>query len=159
MPHGNAVARVDRLTRLVALFDQFHSVIAPLDDPWAKRLAGNWSKIRHQYVAPAGAPRSALAAGMEQGLREIPEFLGSMRPEVRKIAAHALEVAIASHYPEFSAKDAARLEKIKSRGSIRGENEYYLVRHHIDTLEGVSDRNEELRLFYDLVDRFEARGT
>ncbi len=84
-------------------------------------------------------------------------LLGSMRPEVRKLAADALAAAIKTHFPEFLAKDAARLEKIKARGSIRGESEFYLVRHHIDILEGEAGPDAELRRLYELVDRFEAR--
>ncbi|MDT4329304.1 hypothetical protein ACQE3E_07195 [Methylomonas sp. MED-D] len=153
------MTRVDKLTRLVAVFDQFHNAIAALDDPLAKQLTGNWAGLRNQYVTPNGAPRSAFVAGMEQGLRETPMLLQSMRSETRKLAAEALAAAITTHYPEFLTKDAARLEKITARGSIRGENEYYLVRHHIDILEGEPSREEELRLLYELVDRFEARGT
>src|SRR5687768_5649839 len=120
MPHGSIVARVDKLTKLVALFDQFHGAIAPLDDPLAKQLISNWASLRDKYVAPVGAPRSAFAAGMEQGLRETPMLIKSMQPEVRKLAAQALAAAITAHYPEFLAKDSVRLEKIRARGSIRG---------------------------------------
>jgi hypothetical protein len=159
MPHGRTVPRLDKLARLIAVFDQFHNDIALLDDPRAKQLAGNWARLRDQYATPVGAPRSAFAAGMEQGLRETPMLLRSMRPESRKLAADALAAAITTHYAEFFAKDAIRLEKIKARGSIRSENEFYLVRHNIDLLEGEPSREEELRLLYRLVDRFEARGT
>jgi hypothetical protein len=159
MPDGRTVARVDKLSRLVAVFDQFHKAIAQLDDPLAKQVAANWASLRDRHVTPEGIPRSALTAGMEQGLRETPMLLGSMRPEARKLAANALAAAITVHYPEFLSKDAARLEKVKARGSIRGESEYYLVRHHVDILEGHSGREEELRVLYELVDRFEARGT
>lgn len=150
--------RIDKLTRLVAVFDQFHNAIASLDDPLAKQLAGNWVELRNQCVTPIGAPRSAFVAGMEQGLRETPMLLQSMRPETRKLTAEALASAITMHYPEFLVQDAARLEKIKVRGSIRSESEYYLVRHHVDILEGQPSREEELRLLYELMDRFEARG-
>ena len=152
------MARSDKLTKLVAVFDQFHSAIAQLDDPTAKRLAENWAGLRHQYVTPTGAPRSAFAAGMEQGLRETAMLLRSLHSETRKLAVEALAAATTAHYPEFSVKDATRLEKIKARGAIRGENEFYLVRHHIELLEGEPSRAEELRLLYELVDRFEGRG-
>lgn len=153
------MARVDKLTKLVAVFDQFHQATALLDDPLAKQLAGNWSRLRDRYVRPEGAPRSAFAAGMEQGLRETPMLLVSMQPEARRQAAQALASAITANYPEFLLKDAARLEKVKKRGYIRGENDYYLVRHHIDILEADPSRESELRQCYELVDRFEAKGT
>jgi hypothetical protein len=152
------MARVDKLTKLVAVFDQCYTAIGLSDDSVAKQLAGNWASVRSRYVSPEGAPRSAFSAGMEQGLRETPILLESMRPEARKVAADALAAAITAHYPEFLAKDAARLDKIKARGFIRSENEFYLVRHHVDVLEGEPGREVELAQLYELVGRFESRG-
>ena len=153
------MARTDKLTKLVAVFDQFHHSIAGLDDPKAKRLVENWAGIRRQYIEPSGAPRSAFAAGMEQGLRETPMLLQSMQPEARKRAAQALAAATSAHFPDFLVKDAERLAKIKERGSIRSENEFYLVRHHVDQLESEPSQSAELRLLYALADKFESRGT
>ncbi|MBG6079140.1 hypothetical protein IWX58_000827 [Rubrivivax gelatinosus] len=159
MPHDPALARPDKLTKLVAVFDQFHSVIAQLNDPTAKRLVDNWAEVRRQYVASVGVPRSVLASGMEQGLRETPMLLQSMSAEARKSAAQALAEAISSHYPIFAAKDAERLANIKARGSIRSEGEFHLIRHQVDLLEGEPSQQQELRLLYELVRKFEARGT
>ena len=158
MPQERTLARTDKLAKLVAVFDEFHEAIARLEDPMAKRLVENWAGIRHQYVEPSGTTRSAFASGMEQGLRETPILLRSMQPEARKCAVQALAAATSVHYPDFLHKDAERLAKIKARGSIRSENEVYLVRHHVDLLEGEPGQEEELRLLYELVDRFEARG-
>jgi len=152
------LARTDKLTKLVAVFDQFHEVIARLDDPTAKRLVENWAGIQHQREQPSVAPRSAVASGMEQGLRETPMLLSSMPPEARKYAVHALAAAISAHYPDFLNQEAERFAKIKARGSIRGENEFYLVRHHVDLLESEPSQGKELRLLYELVDRFEGQG-
>ena len=153
------MARTDKLTKLVAVFDQFHEAITRLDDPTAKRLVESWAGIRHQYVEPTDAPRSEFASGMEQGLRETPMVLQSMQPEARKSAVQALAAATLAHYPDFLSKDAERLAKIKARGYIRGENEFYLVRHHVDLLECEPSQEEELRLLYELVDRYEGRHT
>lgn len=159
MPQNPTVARTDKLTRLVAAFDQFHNVIAQLDDPTANRLVESWAGVRRQYVTAVAAPRSALAAGMEQGLRETPMLLQSMPSKARRSAVQALAEAISTHCPDVLAKDAERLAKIKARGSIRSENEYYLIRHQVDLLEGEPTQEQELRLLYELVDKFEARGT
>ncbi|MTW03961.1 hypothetical protein GM668_17920 [Duganella ginsengisoli] len=158
MRQEQILVRTDKLTKLVAVYDQFHEAIAQLDDPAARRLVENWAEIRHRYVEPVGAPRSAFASGMEQGLRETPMLLRSIHREGRKLAAQALAVATSAHYPDFLQKDAERLFKIKARGSIRGENEYYLVRHHVDLLEEDPTQSEELKLLCSLVGKFEARG-
>jgi len=157
MPQECAVARIDKLARLIAAFDQFHGEIAKLEDPTAKRLVNNWTGIRDQYVTATVARRSALAAGMEQGLRETPILMQDMQLEAREFAAHALAAATSTHYPDFVAKEAERLTKIKARSSIRGEAEFYFVRHRIDLLEGDPRQGEELRLLYELADRFEGK--
>jgi hypothetical protein len=157
MPLERNVARSDKLGKLVAIFDQFHDAIARLDDPMAQCLVANWVGIRHQYEQPTHAPRSALATGMEQGLRETPMLMQSMQPEARKQAVQALSAATSVHYPEFLVKEAERLAKIKMRGSIRGESEFHLVRHRIDVLEGETGQEQELRLLYELAEKFEGR--
>jgi hypothetical protein len=55
------------------------------------------------------------------------------------------------------AKEADCLSKIKTRGSIRGEAEFHLVRHRIDVLEGEPGQEQELYLLYELAERFEGR--
>ena len=152
------MARTDKLTKLVAVFDQFHDAIAPLDDPMARRMVQGWAGIRHQYVEPSDAPRSAFAAGMEQALRETPMLLQSMQPEARKHAVRALAVATSAHYPDFMGRDAARFDKIRARGFIRTESEFHLVRHRVDLLEGEPGQAEILHLLYGLLGRFEGHA-
>jgi len=153
------MARTDKLSKLVALYDDLHTELATVEDERALRLCESWKKIRPMYAEPTGEhPRSALATGMEQGLRETPMLLKSLPPAMRMQAAKALDVAITTHYPEFTEKEQARMEKIKARGRIRGESEFYLARHQVDVLEGNVQRAQELREWYALVDEFEARG-
>jgi len=148
----------NKLARLIALFDQFHEAIGKLDDPLAKRLAESWARGRDQLATLAGVPRSSLAAGLEQGLRELPMIFLSMPAEVRRSAAEALVAAIAEHCPQFAAKELALIASIKARGSIRGEREYHLVRHRVDVLESDPTQVDELQELYRLLDAFEARG-
>lgn len=153
------MARTDKLSKLVALYDDLHSELETVEDERALQLCENWNKVRPTYADPTGEhPRSELATGMEQGLRETPMLLESLPPAARMRAAKALAAAIATHYPEFNVREQARLEKIKARGRIRGESEFYLARHHVDLLEGDPQRMQELREWYALVDEFEARG-
>lgn len=60
--------------------------------------------------------------------------------------------------PLFLIKDAEKLARTRARGAIRSENEYYLVRHHVDLLELRPHQEEELRQLYELIDCFEASG-
>jgi hypothetical protein len=42
-------------------------------------------------------------------------------------------------------------------GSIRDEEEFYLLRQHIDLIEGQPGRENELRSLYELLETFETR--
>lgn len=150
------VTRLDKLTKLIAVYDQFHTRLALLDDRTAKLLAENWARTRQRYIQPESTSRSALATGMVQGLREMPMILDDMVPDAKSTAVAALSAAIAAHYPEFLEKDNERLNAIKERGVIRGQREYYLLRYHIDVLEGKVSCEEELRKCQEMIDRFEA---
>lgn len=79
------MAHPDTLTKLMAVVDEFYQALAEFEDP-TKRLVESWTGIRQHYVEPSGTPRSALAAGMDQGLRESPLLLQSKNLEVRKRA-------------------------------------------------------------------------
>ena len=153
------MSRTDKLSKLVAVYDQFQLAVSKLEDANAALIRENWPKVRAMYAEPNGdVPRSALASGMEQGLRETPMILGSMKQVNRAIAARALTAAIEAHYPDFFRKDEERLEKIRARESIRSEQEFYLVRHHIDVLEGDEARAQELPYWYALVECFEGKA-
>lgn len=150
--------RDDKLSKLVAIYDALHSVLTTVEGERALQLRENWEKARPTYAVPTGEfPRSALAAGMEQGLREEPMLLRALPAEARVRAAKALAAAIETHYPEFEEKEHVRLEKIKARGRIRGDNEFCLARHQVGLLEGNEQRTNELREWYALVDEFQAR--
>ncbi|SEL77532.1 hypothetical protein SAMN05216359_11694 [Roseateles sp. YR242] len=153
------VKRLDKLARLLAVFDEFHHALEGLDDSTSRRLAENWAGVRPQYAEPpAGIPRSALAAGMEQGLRETPMLMQAMNPEARRHAAKALASATLAHYPDFLAKTAERITKVKARGSIRGESEFHLIRSRVDELEGASGQSIDLQQLYKLLDAYEGRS-
>lgn len=152
------MARPDKLAKLLAVFEHFHNSIALLDDPIAKRLIENWARVRYQCVTPEGVSRATLAAGMEQGLREMKALMEPMPADVRRWAVLALAEATATHYADLLVKDAERLAKIWARGFIRGNNDYYLIRHQVDLLEGVAAQEQELRVLYGLIDAFEGRG-
>ena len=57
-------------------------------------------------------------------------------------------------FPEFFAKLTSKREKIIARGKIRSEDEYYLIRDHIDDIEGAPESAEQLDKLYRLVDDF-----
>jgi hypothetical protein len=143
--------------KLFAAYEEYTQAIAGLDDPMAAMLCASWETTKRTYerALASDGRKSQLAAGMEQGLRELPMAL---RAEGGKHAAilEALHRAIARNVPDFFEQDEARLAAIVERSAIRNAKEYYLVRHRIDALEGDAGATAERDLLYKLVDRFES---
>lgn len=149
-----------KLEKLLAVFAQFadatrNSVDAGVQD--LHRVAVGVP----QFVADARlrVPKptnSQIAAGLEQGLREMISLDG-VGTQVRPLIRCALQQALLAAYPEFMALDVQRLAKIVQRGQINTEAEFYLVRHRIDIVEGEPEHEEELGKLYALVGDFEAR--
>ena len=146
-----------KLEKLIAVYEHFAQEIETIPDPWASKLAKQSNSVRaaveRALGKEPGATRSQFAAGLEQGLRDTPDFIAMISPEWRAQVAKALNHAVKTAYPEFIAKDAERLKKIQARGRIRTESEYYLIRHKIDVLEGTSD-TDLLTELYKLADSF-----
>jgi hypothetical protein len=152
------LAKLDKLAKLVAVFDEFHQSISILQDERALQLCTNWNDSRQKFANPSGEySRSALAQGMEQGLRETPMLMKSLPPKSRLIAAKALSVSLRSHFPDFLVKEAERLNKVRTRGSIKNDSEYYLVRYQVDVLEGSIGSEGEVNILQKLIGCYEGK--
>lgn len=148
-----------RLRSLVAVYDAFHQAMRHEVDPQSQKLCANWASIKPQCIGPGavGTP-SQLSAGLEQGLREFPMQFQQMSATCRVAAAHALTAALREHLPAFAAEQAERLGKVITRGSIRSEREFYLVRHAIDVAESSRESASELSVLYSLVGLYESKS-
>jgi len=148
--------------KLFAVFESLCAQLAAVPDDDAYGVVRSWENAKVQYAQwlsdpRSGVTRSKVAAGLEQGLRETPQRLQRVAPQWRGQAVAALQTAIENEFPEFGAKQRGALSKILSRGSIRGESEFYLVRHEVDCLEGATGAEELLSKYYGLLEAFEAR--
>jgi hypothetical protein len=142
--------------KLMGVFDRYYDAISAQQDPTAAGLVEGWESYKRQvagHLASKSVTRSTIAAGLEQRLRELRELpLGTKQLQG---TSSALEQAIELEYPEFLQEDQERLSKILSRGSIRTEREYHLVRHAIDLEERAP--SDQLNRLYKLAEAFEAR--
>ena len=145
--------------KLFNVFEQFYASLPELSDRRISDLRDSWNLAKAQYemFLSVGESKSRIAAGLEQGLRELPLLLADVKLKNRSQVVAALSSAVRTFYPDFAAKEAKRLEEILTTGKIRGENQFYLVRHRMDELEGSGDSETQLRKLYRLVDEFEAR--
>jgi hypothetical protein len=145
--------------RLMAVFEEFFETLSCIPIEKLGVLGTMWPGAKASYVArlARGGSKSAIAAGLEQGARELPMLIGSLDLEYRAFAMQALSKALLSHYPDFASKNAQRLAAVLSKGIIRTESQFFLVHHRIDELEGVGGSEVQLAELYRLAENFEAR--
>lgn len=63
--------------KLFAVYEEYTRAIAGVNDPMAAMLCASWeaTKLTYEQALASGGKTSQLAAGMEQGLRELPMAL------------------------------------------------------------------------------------
>jgi hypothetical protein len=154
--------RSTKLDKLVAAYTRFGAGIAEVPDDWAQRLyrtaSGLSEKVASLRTSGSGVTPSQLASGLEQGLRETPDIIACVGAEWRPLVSGAFRSAISAEYPEFYAKDQKKLERVVARGKIGSEAEFYLLRHHAETLEGDPEQEERLAATYALLEAYELRA-
>lgn len=156
------MSKRSKYDKLFAVFESLCAKLAAVPDNNARSLISSWEKAKVQYAQWLSDPhskatRSRVAVGLEQGLHETPQRLQRIAPQWRGKAVAALEAAIEDEFPEFATKQRDALSQVLSRGSIRGESEFYLVRHEVDRLEGTTGSEALRSKYYGLLEAFELR--
>ena len=150
-----------KLEKLVAVYEHFGSEISIIPDEWAEKLVKTSKSVVVMHRGIMSGERkikpSEMASGLEQGLRDTPDFIAMVSPQWRSDVAKSFRMAIEAKFPDFLAKDEQRLIKIRERGKIRTDSEYYLIRHLIDVHEGNSASDLLLQELYLLVDKFRVK--
>lgn len=152
---------MNKVDKLVAAYEAFGKSIATVPDERAKALFLSSCHLRDFLKdtfkrVPKPTP-SQVATGLEQGWRETPLLIQDIGIEWRAQVAQAWHLATLENFPEFLKKGQEMLEKVRLRGEIRGQAEFYRIRHEIDLLELEPGRSEELESLYKLVDAYESR--
>ena len=150
-----------KLEKLTNIYTQLILEFRKIDNSKLKEHLDAWDNALSQFdsiLSQNNIPvkRSAIATGIEQGLRETPLLLQSILPEEQRSSAlikfkHIVELNI----PNFFDKEIKRLNKIVTCGKIKNENEWYMIRHRIDLIEGNASMTAELNLLYVLLDTYE----
>src|SRR5262245_24160339 len=110
--------------RLFAKFD-----FGPYDDLIAKGPDARW---------PTG-----LLPGLRDGIRDCFVMIDGVYQGAPRVLAYNRLRAIGGNFlTELESREAKHLEKIRRRGRINSENEYYLVRAQVDRLESEQPVNE-----------------
>lgn len=148
-----------KFDKLFNVFEQFNTSLEDFPGQRVSDLRESWAYAKDEYarILCEGVSKSEIAAGLEQGLRELPLLLEGIAPQERIQIAAMLSKAIHDRYPEFAAKEAKDLAQILAKNKIRGERQFYLVRHRIDELEGTGAAEIEIKTLYRLINEFETR--
>ncbi|MEM8982123.1 MAG: hypothetical protein AAGC71_03795 [Pseudomonadota bacterium] len=123
-----------------------------LGESFADSGPGLWEKVS---ATDPTVKRSEIAAGLEQGLRDLSQIVASQPVNLRAAAVAAFRDAIDAEYPEFFERDKQRLENVLKRGHVRTESEYYVLQFRLDEIEGDPRAQHEVETLYKLVDDFE----
>ena len=151
-----------KLEKLVAVYECFGNAISVIPDEWAEKLSKSSKSVSVMYSSVTSGERkinrSEMASGLEQGLRDTPDFIAMVSPQWRVQVAKSYRLAIEQKYPEFLAEDEQKLIKIRERGRINTESEYYLVRHLVDVHEGNLVSAPLLHELYLLIDKYGSKA-
>lgn len=149
-----------KFTQLVNAYGQLGFELRTLGSASLTELADTWDEALKQMHAMLGEKsppytRSVMVGGLEQGLRDTPAFFSSL-PEVQRHAALTIyRRVIEAHVPDFFKRDQDVLLKVLARGRVKNENEWYLLRHRVDEIEGEPSHALELERLYTLLGDYE----
>ena len=151
--------RKTKYDKLIALNKKLGENFARIDHSGMQHLAKLFGNAGVDNVVEIkkkepSVTRSQIAAGLEQGIRDLSMMLPAQDPEIRSVAMSAFRDAMRSEYPEFLERDKQRLAKVLGRGHIRSENEYYLLQSRLDEIEGDPEFEDETKRLWDIMDNY-----
>lgn len=150
-----------KLETLINVYKELAEELGKLNSPDLEPLLNSWSVSLGQVNEIINNPESAIkpsqiASGFEQGLRDTHLMLGDLNAQYRSSAIEIFYKVVGLHLPSFFQKSKAQLDRIVAKGNIKNENEWYLVRHRVDEIEGQSNNEAELEVLNELLGKFEA---
>lgn len=154
MSQNKRQTRYDRVLRvleeIIPIYRDNTHKSSPATADWLSEIL---EAIRPGGDASKSARKSEIATAQLQFLGEILHPSNKHGNEKDEALNKSREVFY-REFPEFFAKLVSKREKIIARGKIRSEDEYYLIRDHIDDIEGAPESAELLGKLYRLVDDF-----
>lgn len=157
---GRKASRRSQFDALSVVYDRFNVELLKCGDPRAADLAQSWIVAKTKHTEWLENPevkvtRSAIAAGLRQGLRETPLVLQGVPDPVREQLLSVFNRILQDEVPDFFPDERHKLTRIVKRGRIRNEGEYYLVRHRVDEIEGRGVHDHEVAALLGLLDAYE----
>jgi len=150
-----------KLNTLVIVYRELSEELSKLNSEELEPLLKSWALSLEQINEITSNPNSSvkpsqIASGFEQGLRDTHLLLSDLPRQYRSPAVKIFYKIVGSHLSNFFEKNKAQLERIVAKNQIKSENEWYIVRHRVDEIEGQSNNDAELEVLNDLLGKFEA---
>ncbi len=150
-----------KLQALVNTYEDLSIDLRQVNSPDLEVLLDSWVLSLNQAQELLDSPNSPvkpsqIAVGFEQGLRETPLILADLPEQIRSSAIKIFYQVVDRHLPSFFEKSRTLLECVVSKGVIKTEKEWHLVRLRVDEIEGYSENESELEILYKLLGDFEA---
>ena len=150
-----------KLQALINTYEDLSNKFREIDEPTLNLFSKGWSISLTQIDKVLSdsdnkVTLSQLSAGFEQGLRETALMLAELPTEVRTLAIREFNQVVALHIPNFFEKTKKQLEKVVSKGVIKTEQQWYLVRTRMDEIEGKNGCDAEFEYLDKLLMDFES---
>jgi hypothetical protein len=154
-------------TAVRELLKQYRAICAAirkLDIPQGNQFLQIFEASLAQYdkmlaATPRRSPPSKIAVGLRQGLREMPlvleGILAGVAPADRAAIQAALESSLPDRSEKFPEKEQERAREVMKRCAIRNDDEWYLLRWHLDAIEGRPAHQDDIKALNRLLDAYE----
>ena len=139
-----------------ALFELNH----PRSTDLAAGLMKSLAQVREILGAkPRPAPLGVIRTGFLQGYRELPNLLRAVLADVSPAAQAGVWLAFdspgVSGGSDFMTAQADKAQEVLRRGTVRNDDEWYLLRWRLDQIEGHTAHHEEITSLSQLMDSYE----
>jgi hypothetical protein len=140
---------LDQLRALgLALIDFFESVDKSFSESGGGR--GFREAIELQY-------RKSSLRGARTMRNELVAMIEAVKPIDRRRLDALLRERVGTSLDDLLAHQLAQIRRIRDRGSIRSDSEYYVVKEHVETIWDDPPRAEDFRVLQEMLAAYESR--
>ena len=152
--------RSQKLRALFCVYAELIDELGKINDSKLHVLVDGWVislRESQNYLDDPDIPikPSQLVSGFEQGLLETPQLLLELPEQYRASSMKIFYFVVQKHIPGFFDKQQKALERVVTKGIIKNENEWYLVRARMDLIEGLNSNEEEFDMLHELLLKYE----
>jgi len=153
----------DMLRKYEGLCAAVREINTARGDEFVSTLTRSLTQVRECLEKkPRPVPLNKIASGLRQGLRETPlilrDLLVNVSPSAQAKVWAALHDAGTSNLSGLLTQENKKLRGVLRRGTIRSEDEWYLLRWRLDQIEGHPEYQSEIVKLNKMLGAYEAVG-